>query len=73
MLKPNLFIVGAPRCGTTALAQWLSGHSQVFVSTPKEPHYFSDEHQWVFSLDAYEKLFAGTGDRHRWICEASVW
>lgn len=34
-------IVGAPRCGTTSLARYLSGHSGVCFSTPKEPHFFS--------------------------------
>lgn len=39
--KPNFFIVGAPRCGTTALYTYLQDHAQVFMSTPKEPLYFS--------------------------------
>lgn len=34
------FIVGAPRCGTTALAEYLRGHPEVCFSTPKEPHFF---------------------------------
>jgi len=34
------FIVGAPRCGTTALAEYLREHPDVCFSTPKEPHYF---------------------------------
>jgi hypothetical protein len=39
--KPNFFIVGAPRCGTTSLSRSLQLHSQVCFSKPKEPHYFS--------------------------------
>jgi hypothetical protein len=34
-------IVGAPRCGTTSLARYLSGHSSICFSSPKEPHFFS--------------------------------
>ena len=34
------FIVGAPRCGTTAMSEYLRGHPEVCFSTPKEPHYF---------------------------------
>jgi hypothetical protein len=34
------FIVGAPRCGTTAMAEYLRDHPEVCFSTPKEPHYF---------------------------------
>jgi O-antigen/teichoic acid export membrane protein len=40
LLRPNLFIVGAPKCGTTAWAQYLSTHPGVFFSPVKEPHYF---------------------------------
>jgi hypothetical protein len=38
---PIFFIVGAPRCGTTALAGALRSHPQVCFSIPKEPHYFT--------------------------------
>ena len=34
------FIVGAPRCGTTALSEYLRAHPEVCFSTPKEPHFF---------------------------------
>ena len=35
-----LFIVGAPRCGTTTMARWLQAHPQVLFPFVKEPHYF---------------------------------
>jgi hypothetical protein len=41
MKKPNLFIVGAPKCGTTALHAYLAQHSDICMSDPKEPNYFS--------------------------------
>lgn len=40
MVPPNFFIIGAPKCGTTALAQYLSEHPNVVISVPKEPQYF---------------------------------
>lgn len=40
MRRPNLFIVGAPKCGTTALHFYLSQHPDVCMSEPKEPNYF---------------------------------
>lgn len=39
-IKPNFFIVGEPKSGTTALSRFLSVHPQVFMSNPKEPAYF---------------------------------
>ena len=40
-MQPSFFIVGAPRCGTTALARYLKRHPQVCFSVPKEPHYLA--------------------------------
>ena len=42
---PNLFIIGAPKCGTTALASWLSIHPEIFAPATKEPHHFSAEYE----------------------------
>ena len=39
--KPGFFIVGAPKCGTTALYDYLSTHPQIYFPETKEPHYFS--------------------------------
>jgi len=38
--KPNLFIVGAPKCGTTSLHYYLSQHPEILMSKIKEPLYF---------------------------------
>ena len=38
---PNLFVVGAPKAGTTSLHALLAGHPDIFMSGLKEPHYFS--------------------------------
>ena len=38
---PIFFMIGAPRCGTTALAGALRSHPRVCFAIPKEPHYFT--------------------------------
>lgn len=38
---PNLFIIGAPKSGTTSLYEWLRGHPQIYMSPVKEPCYFA--------------------------------
>ena len=74
MVKPNLFILGAPKCGTTSLAAWLAEHPDIYFSPIKEPHFFNTDHKrFLNSLESYEKLFAGAGRRHRAVGEASVW
>lgn len=41
--KPNLFIVGYPKAGTTALSQYLNKHKDIYMPSVKEPHYFAKE------------------------------
>lgn len=38
---PNLFIVGAPKCGSTSMHNWLSRHPEIFMSKDKEPWFFA--------------------------------
>jgi hypothetical protein len=39
--RPNLFIVGAAKAGTTSLYHYLAGHPDIYVAPVKEPHFFS--------------------------------
>jgi hypothetical protein len=41
--RPNFFLVGASKAGTTSLYNYLSQHPQIFMSPVKEPHFFADE------------------------------
>lgn len=41
MPLPNFFIIGAAKCGTTSLAQYLEQHPEVFICPTKEPNYFA--------------------------------
>lgn len=64
MTVPNLFIVGAPKCGTTAWVEYLSGHPQVYFAPLKEPHYFSEDFpdfRWVKTPEDYAELFRNAG------------
>lgn len=51
--RPNLFIVGAQKSGTSALAGWLSQHSQVCMSFPKEPGFLAFGESGYPFLDGY--------------------
>lgn len=64
---PNLFIVGAPKSGTTALASYLSAHREVFVAD-KELSYFGSDLEfrtkrgrWRIGYDTYLEWFAQHG------------
>ena len=72
-MLPNFLIIGASKCGTTALYYYLNQHPEISFSDLKEPKYFSsinesfphngvgdksvDKHV-IKSLTAYKKLFA---------------
>ncbi len=43
--RPDFFIIGAPKAGTTSLYDWLAGHPQVYMSPVKEPMYFCPDVQ----------------------------
>lgn len=40
---PDFYILGAPKAGTSSLAQYLDERDDVFISKPKEPRYFADD------------------------------
>lgn len=66
--RPNFFLVGAPKCGTTAMHAYLAGHPDIFMAV-KEPHFFGDE--WKLSESSYRNLFRGARSQ-RIVGEASV-
>jgi hypothetical protein len=74
MRKPNLFIVGGPRSGTTALYTYLGSHPDVFMCPRKEPHYFSfDMNRWraANTEEEYLRLFENAHETI--VGEASCW
>ena len=77
MKKPNCFIVGAPRCGTTALFSYLQTHPQICMSDFKEPNYFSDDLypqlRRCTTEESYFANFSGLGEHHTVIGEATVY
>ena len=73
MIKPNFFIVGAPKCGTTAMNDYLSQHPDIFMAM-KELHYFGCDLKTRLKLseEEYLKYFSDAGKK-KVIGEASVW
>jgi hypothetical protein len=59
---PNLFVIGAMKCGTTTLHEHLQSHPHVFMCSPKEPHFFVQEMNWSKGWAWYRQLFAEAGD-----------
>jgi hypothetical protein len=63
---PDLFVAGAPRCGTSSIWSYLDQHPQIFMSRLKEPHFFTDRKPrylpTVSDEAAYLRLFDGAAD-----------
>ena len=71
---PNLFIVGAPKCGTTAWAEYLGSHPDIFVPPYKDNCYFAHDlpnFRLVRSAADYAAQFV-EGDHARIVGEASA-
>jgi len=73
MKKPDFFIVGAPRCATSSMNNYLRQHPEIFVAD-KEPHFFAKDHHAPYvikDVKQYLELFSGVrNEKH--IGEASV-
>ena len=67
-MKVGIFIVGAPKAGTTSLFHYLDAHPDIRMSSEKEPDYFSDKElleqglyyggSRIDTLEKYNKLFS---------------
>jgi hypothetical protein len=77
---PDFYIVGHPKCGTTALYEMLRRHPQIFMPDFKEPWFFADDMRPRFqparsgtvpeTLDSYITLFEAATPEQR-VGEAS--
>jgi len=76
--KPNTFIIGAPKCGTSAMVHYLSQHPNAYVCNPKEPFFWSQDYPGLQTInnmtdiDSYRRLFENATDQHSVICEGST-
>jgi hypothetical protein len=62
MTGPDFVILGAMKSGTSTLAAQLGAQPGIFMTDPKEPHYFSDDAEYERGPDWYAALFAGASE-----------
>jgi hypothetical protein len=75
MTRPDFFLVGAFKSGSTALYEQLRRHPQIFMPFHKEPLYFGDDltrRYGRMSEDDYLRLFRDAKPNQR-VGEASTW
>lgn len=77
MRKPNLFLIGAPKAGTTAFYNYLSSHPNIFLPLRDDTHFFakdfSKEWDQVHTMEEYLALFRKAREEHRIVGERSVY
>ena len=78
MMKPSIFVLGAPKCGTTTLAGYFHEHPLILAAKPKEPHYFCKDIKAgglpVSSDEKYiQTFFAGIDRSTIAAVDTSVW
>ena len=77
MQIPNFFLVGAPKCGTTAMSNYLNQHPDIHMG-PKEMHFFGadlriDEAPSHTRERYLSRLNEGKDSDVMYLGEASVW
>lgn len=77
MPLPDFIIIGAPKCGTTSLFQYLGDHPLIHKCPQKEPHFYSyiaenRPHWGIGNVDDYAALFQGA-EPDQLCVEASTW
>jgi hypothetical protein len=73
--RPDFFIVGAPKSGTTAMYDYLRQHPDIFMPEVKEPHFFATDlasPHYIRDESKYLSLFSKAKDEKR-AGEASIW
>jgi hypothetical protein len=84
--KPNLFIAGFNKCGTTELCDYLSQHPDIFLPFEKEPNTFYDlakypacfsgdrtgiTRHYITSFNDYSKLYS-KGKKHKYRIDGTI-
>jgi hypothetical protein len=73
---PDFYIIGAPKSGTTAIAEYLRSNPNICFSDPKTPGFFStdfENYRYFKTVDDYLACFDFVESDQRVIGEGSTW
>ncbi len=72
---PNFFLIGAPKCGTTAMHEFLREHPEIFMPEQKELHYYGSDLRGLSATatpEHHDALFTSVNGEKR-IGETCIW
>lgn len=70
MTLPDVYLIGAPKAGTTSLARWMAARPDICFSELKEPVYWATDYPALRTFrgfdtrEAYEAMFSSPAARH---------
>ncbi len=59
MSLPDFLVIGAMKCGTSTLQTQLVAQPGIFMTTPKEPNFFSNDEIYAKGFGWYRGLYSG--------------
>lgn len=69
-----MYLIGAPRCGTTSVAAALQRHPRIYLGRGKEPCYLNEDFgpRKLTTYRAYARHYRGAAPHHELFCDAST-
>lgn len=73
-MKINNFalVIGAMKCGTTSLFEYLAQHPQIAPCSHKEPLFFCNSNEWSRGFNYYQSLWKWNSSIHKIALEATA-
>ncbi|NER78681.1 MAG: sulfotransferase domain-containing protein [Leptolyngbya sp. SIO1D8] len=59
-MKPNFFVIGAAKCGSTTISSLLGFHPEIYI-VPYEVAFFAKDEIYAKGINWYESLFSSAG------------
>lgn len=72
MRKPNLFIPGFAKCGTSSLHAMLSEHEEIHAGKKKEPHFYTISNFYYNRYKLFDKIFDNPKKDIKYILDSST-
>lgn len=72
MIKPNLFIPGFAKCGTSSLHSMLSQHEEIHVGKTKEPHFYTREYSFCKRYKIFKECYGEPQGNCKYILDSST-
>ena len=69
MMLPNFLCIGAAKSGTTTLYEILKQHSNIFLPSFKEPHFFDDDERFKKGIEWYHNTYFSSINKEKLVGE----